>query len=77
MEYPKDFTGKTVKPGDMVRGEGFLRCQGGFRIDLTPIVTVREKEGVLYFGWLSAKSFSKFFIVNQNQIEYYGNQKNT
>jgi hypothetical protein len=63
MEYPKDVTGKQAKLGDKVKWEGKIIFHDGFKIDLTPVVTVREKENVLYFGGLSAKSFRRFWIV--------------
>ncbi|MEM7485053.1 MAG: hypothetical protein AAF348_07575 [Bacteroidota bacterium] len=58
-----DSNGKTVKVGDKVRGEGFLRCNEGYKIDLSPIVTVRKKYGIIYFGNLSKSSFDKFYKV--------------
>ena len=61
--YPKDANGTEVKLGDKIRGEGFLPCNDGFKIDRTPIVTVNERNGVLFFGSLSASSFDKFWIV--------------
>jgi hypothetical protein len=63
MEYPKDVNGRQVKIGDKVKGEGKITFQDGFQIDRTPVVTVREKDGILYFGGLSAKSFINFWIV--------------
>ena len=63
MNFPKDANGKVVKIGDKVKGEGFLHCNGGFKIDLSPVVTVNEQNGVLYFGQLSASSFHRFWIV--------------
>jgi len=65
MSYPKDANGRTVKIGDRVRGEGHIKFQDGFKVDRTPIVTVSEKNGVLYFGGLSAKSFRRFWIIEQ------------
>lgn len=59
----KDINGIEVKVGDKVQGFGKLTFQDGFNIDLTPIVTVREENGELYFGGLSAKSFNKFKIL--------------
>lgn len=61
--YPKDINGQTVKIGDKVRGFGNLRFQDGFEIDRTPIVTVNLQNGVLYFGNLSAKSFTDGFVI--------------
>ncbi len=63
MEFPVDVNGVQVKLGDKVYGEGFIRFQDGFKIDRTPVVTVREKDGVIYFGGLSAKSFPRFWIL--------------
>jgi hypothetical protein len=63
--FPKDATGRTVKIGDKIKGEGYLECHDGFKVDRTPVVTVRMSDnGVLMFGWLSARSFPKFWIVN-------------
>ena len=61
---PYDANGQQVKIGDKVHGEGFITFQDGFKIDRTPTVTVHEKDGVLYFGGLSAQSFPKFWIIN-------------
>jgi hypothetical protein len=61
--YPKDINGQTVKIGDKIRGFGNLRFQDGFEIDRTPIVTVNLQNGVLYFGNLSAKSFTDGFVI--------------
>lgn len=63
MKLPKDIHGITVKIGDKVRGFGYIVFQDEFRIDRTPIVTVTIKDGVLYFGGLSASSFDSFEIV--------------
>lgn len=65
IDYPKDVNGNTVKIGDKVRGEGFIKFHDGFKIDRTPTVTVAEKDGVLYFGGLSAQSFNRFWIVKE------------
>jgi hypothetical protein len=66
MEFPKDINGKTVKVGDKIKGFGYISfASGNFRIDRTPIVTVGIDDGVLYFGGLSAKSFSRFEIVKE------------
>jgi len=63
-DMPKDADGSPVKLGDKVRGEGVLKCQDNFSIDLTPVVTVWLREdGELMFGQLSAKSFPRFWIV--------------
>ena len=65
IEFPIDTNGIKVKLGDKVKGYGCsLFCNGGFKIDRSPTVTVRECNGILYFGALSAKSFDKFTIVN-------------
>ena len=66
IHFPKDVNGIQVKIGDKVRGEGFIRFHDGFRIDMRPIVTANIQNGVLYFGHLSAKSFNRFWIVNEN-----------
>lgn len=61
--FPKDVNGTRVKIGDKIQGEGFIRFQDGFKIDQTPIVTVRVEDGVIYFGGLSAQSFDRFKIM--------------
>lgn len=65
--YPKDRNGQIVKIGDKVRGFGSLKFQDGFEIDRTPIVTVNLQNGVLYFGNLSAKSFTDGFEIIKNK----------
>ena len=69
IEYPIDTTGRQVKIGDKVRGEGFITFQDGFKINRNSIVTVHEKDGVLFFGGLSAKSFPKFWIIEAGDAE--------
>ena len=61
--YPKDKNGQIVKIGDKVRGFGSIRFQDGFEIDRTPIVTANLQNGILYFGNLSAKSFTDGFEI--------------
>ena len=69
--YPKDKNGQIVKIGDKVRGFGSLRFQDGFEIDRTPIVTANLQNGILYFGNLSAKSFTDGFeIVKKHKQEF-------
>lgn len=63
MDKIVDSRGVEVKIGDKIRGDGFLYCNGGFKIDLTPIVTVREKDGKIFFGGLSMQSFRRFYKV--------------
>jgi len=63
MEYPRDVNGIEVKVGDKIKGEGFLRCNHGYKVDLSPIVTAKIYEDILYFGGLSAKSFRRFWII--------------
>lgn len=58
-----DSNGELVEFGDKIRGEGFLHCQGTFKIDLSPIVTVRNDLGIRRFGYLSASSYNRFFKV--------------
>ena len=70
MIFPTDVNGKPVKLGDKIRGEGFITFQDGFKIDRTPVVTVREKDGVLYFGGLSAQSFQRFWIIEDEKHPY-------
>ena len=65
--YPKDRNGQIVKIGDKVRWFGSLKFQDGFEIDRTPIVTVNLQNGVLYFGNLSAKSFTDGFEIIKNK----------
>lgn len=60
-----DINGKTPKVGDKVRGFGKLVCNGGFKIDLTTTVTVGERDGIMYFGSVSASSFKQFEIVEK------------
>ena len=60
-----DSNGKEVNIGDKVRGEGFIKFQDGFKIDRSPIVTVREHNNTIYFGSLSIKSFDKFYKVEE------------
>jgi len=64
-----DRLGKIVNIGDKVRGSGFISFQDGFKIDRTPIVTVRknEKDGTIYFGNLSMKSFNEFWLVEDSK----------
>lgn len=59
----KDINGKVVKIGDRVKGFGTITCHDGFKIDLSPEVTVREENGVLMFGAMSASSFYRFAIT--------------
>lgn len=62
MDY-YDATGKLIKIGDKVQGEGCIKFQDGFIIDRTPIVTVNEQNGRLYCGNLSIESFPKLWII--------------
>lgn len=64
--FPKDINGEIVKIGDKVRGFGSLKFQDGFEIDRTPVVTANLQNGVLYFGNLSAKSFTLGFEIIKN-----------
>lgn len=63
--FPQDINGNIVRLGDKVRGFGKLEFQNNFKIDRTPTVNVAEKDGVLYFGMLSAQSFPSFEIVER------------
>ena len=63
IKYPTDISGKVVKVGDKVRGFGYLKFQDGWSIDRSPTVTVNIQEGVLYFGNLSASSFTEGFQI--------------
>jgi hypothetical protein len=63
IKYPKDIKGKVVKVGDKVKGFGFLKFQDGWTVDRTPTVTVSIQDGVLYFGGLSASSFTEGFQI--------------
>lgn len=49
-----------VEVGDKIRAKGsYLRCNGGFDIDLSDWVTVRKRDdGVLMAGWLSLSSYA-------------------
>jgi hypothetical protein len=68
IKYPKDIKGKEVKVGDKVRGFGSLKFQDGWSIDRSPTVTVNIQEGVLYFGNLSASSFTEGFQIVEQAI---------
>lgn len=61
-----DSDGLEVKIGDKVRGEGTLDCNNGYKIDLTPIVTVTEKNGTIFFGGLSISSFRRFWKITSD-----------
>lgn len=61
-----DSNGVEINIGDKVYGVGYLHCQDGFKIDLSPTVTVREKDGVIYFGGLSMSSFRRFYKYDKN-----------
>lgn len=63
MEIRKDSNGIQIKLGDRVQGEGCITSQAGFKIDRTPVVTVREHNGRIYCGALSIESFGKLWIV--------------
>ena len=63
IKYPTDISGKEVKVGDKVKGFGSLKFQDGWSIDRSPTVTVNIQEGVLYFGNLSASSFTEGFQI--------------
>ena len=70
VDFPKDINGIVVKVGDKVQGIGSLKFQDGFEIDRTPIVTANIQNGKLYFGNLSAESFSLGFkIVESKMVE--------
>lgn len=71
-----DSNGNKVKEGDRVQGEGFITFQGGFKIDRTPIVTVRVNKGIVYFGGLSAKSFNRFWVVDDKGMPMKGLRRN-
>ena len=66
MDKIIDSNGLEVKIGDKIRGEGTLGCSYGFKIDLTPIVTVREENGKIFFGGLSMQSFRRFYKVTSD-----------
>ena len=68
IKYPKDIKGKEVKVGDKVKGFGSLKFQDGWSIDRSPTVTVNIQEGVLYFGNLSASSFTEGFQIVEQAI---------
>ena len=61
-----DINGVPIVAGQKVRGFGFLECQGGFKIDLSPEVTVHKKDGILYCGGLSLSSFRKIEVIGFN-----------
>lgn len=61
-----DNDGNVVSVGDKVRGKGLITFQDGFKIDRTPVVTVRkDNNGQVYFGNLSIQSFPDFWLVNK------------
>jgi hypothetical protein len=66
MDKIIDSKGLEVKIGDKVRGEGTLDCNDGFKIDLTPIVTVRKENGKIFFGGLSMQSFRRFYKITSD-----------
>lgn len=68
MVFPKDVNGVTVKLGDKIQGIGSLKFQDGFEIDRTPIVTANIQNGKLYFGNLSAESFTLGFKIVESKI---------
>ena len=61
-----DSNGLEVKIGDKVRGEGTLDFNDGYKIDLTPIVTVTERNGVIFFGGLTMNSFRNFWKITDD-----------
>jgi len=70
MVFPKDINGVVVKVGDKVQGIGSLKFHDEFEIDRTPIVTANIQNGKLYFGNLSAESFTLGFkIVESKMVE--------
>ena len=61
-----DSNGLQVEIGDKVMGEGVLLCNDGFKIDLTSIVRVTERNGTVFFGGLSKSSFKKFWKITSD-----------
>ena len=68
IKYPIDIEGNKVKVGDKVKGFGSLRFNDGWSVDRTPVVTVNIQNGVLYFGNLSASSFTEGFRIVESTI---------
>ena len=68
IKYPIDIEGNKVKVGDKVKGFGSLRFNDGWSVDRTPVVTVNIQNGVLYFGNLSASSFTEGFRIVEPAI---------
>jgi len=68
IKYPTDIDGKVVKVGDKVKGFGSLRFNDGWSVDRTPVVTANIQNGVLYFGNLSASSFTEGFRIVESAI---------
>ena len=68
IKYPIDIEGNKVKVGDKVKGFGSLRFNDGWSVDRTPVVTVNIQNGVLYFGNLSASSFTEGFLIVEPAI---------
>ena len=66
--YPTDIKGRKVKLGDKIKGFGSIKFQDGFEIDRSPIVTANLQNNVLYFGNLSAKSFTLGFEIINMEI---------
>ena len=72
IKMPTDARGRKVKVGDMVRGEGFITFQDGFKINRTPTVPVAIKDGVIYFGGLSSKSFNCLTTEIERETDSFG-----
>jgi len=73
MKAFRDIHGIKVKEGDSIKGISSsmfsppaLVCQGGFKINLSPVVTVRKHNNRLYGGGVSMESFRNFEILNKH-----------
>lgn len=66
MDKIIDSNGLEVKVGDKIKGEGTLDFNGNYKIDLTPIVTVRKVKDKIFFGGLSMQSFREFYKITDD-----------
>lgn len=65
MSMPKDITGREVKIGDKVSGfQEFRFAPSRWTVDLRPMVTAKMVGETLYFGGISAKSFTMGFKIH-------------
>jgi len=71
----KDRYGKEVKIGDKIKAtiicktdNHYLRCNGGYKIDLSePVIVRKDERGVLMAGWISLISYkNRIFEIVEN-----------